>query len=60
MTEQLLDDAQIGAALEQVAGKRVAQRVGRRSGRQSCSAHEPIEPVEQAADTERRAESVRS
>ena len=58
VAEQLLDDAQVGAALEQMAGERVSQRVWRRSGRQACGAHQPIEPVADAAHAERRAARV--
>ena len=53
MAEQLLDDAQVGAAVEQMGRERVAQRVRRDAGRQPGRPAQPIEPVAQPADAER-------
>ena len=53
VAEQLLDDAQVRAAVEQVRRERVAERVGRDAVRQAGPAAEQVEPVAQAADAER-------
>ena len=53
--EQLLDDAQVRAAVEEVRGERVAQRVRRDALGQPGEPAQPIDPVAQAADAERRA-----
>ena len=45
MAEQLLDRPQVGAPLEQVGGERVAQRVGRDSGRERGSTRPHPEPA---------------
>src|SRR5690242_15835476 len=56
--QQLLDDAQVGAALEQVRGEAVAERVRAHALGQAGLAPQPVEAPAQAADTERRAEVV--
>ena len=48
VAEQLLDDAQVGTALEQVCRERVAQGVWRHPG---WKAREPAEPVQPSAKT---------
>ena len=55
VTEQLLDDAQVRAAVEQVRRERVAQGVGRDAVRQARAPAQPVQPVAQAADAERLA-----
>ena len=54
VAEQLLDDPQVRAAVEQVRRERVAERVRRDAVRQAGPAAEQVEPVAQAADAERR------
>ena len=54
MAEQLLDDPQVRAAVEQVGREGVAERVrARRPSGQAGPAAEPVEAVAQAADAER-------
>ena len=58
VAEQLLDDAQVGAAVEQVGRERVAERVRRDAVRQPGPATEQVEAVAQPADAERAAAVV--
>ena len=58
MAEQLLDDPQVGAAVEQVRREGVAERVRRHAVGQAGPAAQEVEPVAQAADAERRAAVV--
>ena len=53
--EQLLDDAQVRPAVEEVRGERVPQRVRRDALGQPGAPAQAIDPVAEAADTERRA-----
>ena len=53
MAEQLLDDPQVRAAVEQVRRERVAERMRRDADRQAGPGAQPVEPVAQAADPER-------
>src|SRR5947207_5767910 len=58
VTEELLDDAQVGAAVEQMRGERVPQRVRRHADRQTGAHAQAIEPVAQPAHAERSATVV--
>ena len=58
VAEQLLDDAQVGAAVEQMGRERVAEGMRRDAQRQPGARAQAIEPVAQAADAERTAEVV--
>src|SRR5258706_11462263 len=53
MAEQLLDDAEVRAALEQVGGERVPEGVRRHSRWQPGALSEEVEPVAQAANADR-------
>ena len=53
VAEQLLDDPQVGAAVEQVGRERMAQRVRRDADRQAGARAQAVEAVAQAADAER-------
>ena len=55
VAEQLLDDAQVRAAVEQVRREGVPQRVGRDALGQAGAAAQAVEPVAQTTDAERRA-----
>ena len=48
MAEQLLDDAQVGAAIEQVRRERMAERVRRDARGRPARAGQPLEPGAQA------------
>src|SRR6476619_8175107 len=52
VTEQLLDDAQVGATVEEMRRERVPQRVRRDALGETGGAAQPIEPVAQAPDAE--------
>jgi hypothetical protein len=56
--QQLLDDTQVGAAVEQVRRERVAERMGRDADRETGSRAQAVEPVAQAAHAERPSEVV--
>ena len=58
VTEQLLDDAQVGAPIEQVRCERVAERVRRHALGQAGATAQEVEPVAQPADAERLAAVV--
>ena len=58
VAEQLLHDAQVGAALQEMGRERVAEGVRRDAGRQARPPAQKIEPVAEAADAERRAAMV--
>ena len=58
VAEQLLDDAEVRAALEEVRRERVAEGVRRDADRQAGPPPEQVEPVAQAADAERLAAVV--
>ena len=58
MAEQLLDDPQVRAALEQVRREGVAQGVGRDARPAGRPGAEEVEPEPEAADAERRAAMV--
>ena len=53
VAEQLLDDAQVRPAVEQVRRERVAQGVRRDAGRQAGRPDQAVEPVAQAAHADR-------
>ena len=52
MAEHLLHGTKVGAALEQVGGERVAQRVRRHALGEAGPAAQPVEAVAQAADAD--------
>jgi len=58
VAQQLLDDPQVGAALEQVRRERVAERVRRDARRETGPAAQQVEPIAQPPDAERRAAVV--
>ena len=58
VAEQLLDDPQVGAAVEQVGREAVAEGVRRDAERQTGPGAQAIEPEAQAAHAERRAAMV--
>ncbi len=53
MAEQLLHHAQVGAALEQMRGEGVAQRMWRRALRQARPAHETVDAAAYAPCAQR-------
>ena len=55
VAEQLLDDPQVRAAVEEVGGKAVAQGVRRDAERQAGPGPEPVEPEAEPTNTERPA-----
>ena len=55
MAEQLLDDAQVGAAVEEMGRERVTQRVWGDALGQARDPAQPVESVAQAAHAERGA-----
>ena len=55
VTEQLLDDPEVGAAVQEVRGEGVAQGMRRHTLREARSRAEAVETVTQAADAERLA-----
>src|SRR6478672_13688984 len=56
--EELLDDAEIGAAFEEMRGERMAQRVRRDAERQARLLAQTLEAVAQPADAEGRSAVV--
>ena len=52
MPEQLLDDAEVRAAFEQMRRERVTERVGRDPERQSGELTQPVEAIAKAANPE--------
>jgi hypothetical protein len=58
MSEELLHYAQICATLQEVTGKRVAQRVRADALRQAGQAHEPVHSQPNAADAHRASPRV--
>src|SRR3954465_4097439 len=56
--EQLLDDAEIRAALQEVCREAVAQRVGRHAIRETAVAAKAIEPSTESPNTKRAAAGV--
>ena len=58
MTEQLLDDTQVGSTVEQVRRERVPERVRGDTQRQAGPRAQAIEPVAQPAHAQRAAEVI--
>src|SRR6186713_3041278 len=56
--QQLLDDAQVGSTVKEVCRERVAERVRRDADRKAGTDAQAVEPIAQAADTERSSEMV--
>ena len=58
VAQQLLDHSQVGAAVEQVRGEGMPQRMRGDADREPGANAQPVEAVAQAAHTERTAEMV--
>ncbi len=58
MTQEILDDAQVGPTIEEMGGEAVPEGVGAHPLWQSRPSTQPIEPSAQTSNAERAAASV--